>query len=427
MQIAIVGGGAAGFFGAIAAATTDPTARVMLLEAGRHPLAKVRISGGGRCNVTHHCFDPATLVQSYPRGGRALRGAFSRFQPRDTVAWFATRGVALKTEADGRMFPTTDDSETIVTCLLDAAERAGVELRTGARVSHVRRLPEGRFALVSKSEELHSDRVLLATGSSPQGHLWARELGHAVNKPVPSLFTFELADPQLLTLAGVSIETVRLRLHAPGKQRYEQTGPLLIAHWGLTGPAVLKLSAWAARVLHECNYQLPLSINWVPSENPETVRACLLNCRSERSRRQIGTACPLPLPRRVWHYLLQRSHIDRTTHWAEVANKAIERTVNELTRSQFEICGKGQFKDEFVTCGGVALKDVNFKTMESRRVPGLYLAGEVLDIDGITGGFNFQAAWTTGWLAGCAMVAPFERSNIPASSKPTRSVDIGSV
>ncbi len=418
IRVVAIGGGAAGFFGAIACAESNPKAQVVLLEAGSQCLAKVRISGGGRCNVTHNCFDPALLVQHYPRGGPALRGALSRFQPQDTVAWFKARGVALKTEADGRMFPKTDNSATIVDCLMQAARTAGVKIHKRTNVVDVQRLksaePSGKqwgeqpgydtFRLTLRSQtSLTCDRLLLATGSSPQGHHLARALGHTIVPPVPSLFTFKLSDGRLQGLAGISVDPVQLRLQVAGKTKLEQTGPLLVTHWGLSGPAVLKLSAWGARILHDCRYQATLVINWLPHSTVETLHQQLQALRTQEARRAIATRCPLPLPLRLWQRLVASAGIANKTRWAEISKKALNQLLRELNQGHYQIQGKGIFKDEFVTCGGINLKQVNFKTMESRCCPGLYLAGEVLDIDGVTGGFNFQSAWTTAWLAGRAM------------------------
>ncbi|HEY9640998.1 MAG TPA: NAD(P)/FAD-dependent oxidoreductase, partial [Coleofasciculaceae cyanobacterium] len=402
-HVLVVGGGAAGFFAAIACAETYPQAQVTLLEAGRQPLAKVRISGGGRCNVTHACFEPATLIQHYPRGGKALRGAFSRFQPRDTVAWYAQQGVPLKTEADGRMFPVTDDSETIVDCLKQAARRAGVEIRTGTPVATVTRLEPG-FELELKSGEfIRGDRLLLATGSSPQGYELARKLGHTLEPPVPSLFTFNIADPHLRDLAGVSVEKVQAKLLLPDQKPLEQTGALLITHWGLSGPAVLKLSAWAARALHDCHYRAQLQVNWLPQQSADQVRQLLQDGKVTQAKKAIASHCPVSLPRRLWQYFCTRAGIASETRWADLSKASLNHLIQELTQGQFEIQGKGVFKDEFVTCGGVQLKEVDFKSLESRCCPGLYFAGEILDIDGVTGGFNFQSAWTTAWIAGQAI------------------------
>ncbi|BAZ47578.1 fumarate reductase/succinate dehydrogenase flavoprotein-like protein [Nostoc sp. NIES-4103] len=404
LKIVVIGGGAAGFFGAIACAKVNPQAQVILLEASRQPLAKVRISGGGRCNVTHACFEGAGLVQNYPRGGKALRGAFSRFQAKDTVTWFALHGVPLKTEADGRMFPITDSSETVVNCLMKAAKAAGVELCAGTPVVSVKRLPSNEFEIILKSGEIKKcDRLLLATGSNPLGYKIAQEFGHQIEPPVPSLFTFNIKDPHLRALAGVSVNPVRLRLSVPGKPQLEQTGPLLITHWGLSGPAVLKLSAWGARLLHENRYQATLSINWLPDLQHELVRQKILAVKTEWPNKAIALHRGVDLPHRLWQYIIARVDITMEDRWAGLSNKTLNRLVQELTQGQHLITGKGVFKEEFVTCGGVNLKEVDFKTMESKLVPGLYFAGEILDIDGITGGFNFQSAWTTAYLAGNAM------------------------
>ena len=406
MQVIVVGGGAAGFFGAIACAEAHPQAQVTLLEASRQPLSKVRISGGGRCNVTHACFEPALLVQSYPRGGKALRGAFSRFQPRDTVAWYAQRGVKLKTEADGRMFPITDDSETIVDCLTQSARQAGVVVRVADPIASAT-TQNARFELVLKSgERLSSDRLLLATGSNAQGHQIAKSLGHSIVPSVPSLFTFNIPDPVLRSLAGVAVESVRAKLlipDQPSDKSLEQTGALLITHWGMSGPAVLKLSAWGARVLHDCRYHAKLQVNWLPQESPESVRVALQGLKDTQPKKAIASHCPFTLSRRLWQYLSDRAGILPETRWADLPKAQLNQLIQELTQGLYPIQGKSVFKEEFVTCGGVALKEVDFKTMQSRICPGLFFAGEILDIDGVTGGFNFQSAWTTGWLAGQAI------------------------
>ncbi|MEM8503122.1 MAG: NAD(P)/FAD-dependent oxidoreductase [Cyanobacteria bacterium P01_D01_bin.1] len=415
LKIAVVGGGAAGFFGAIAAAQ-NPHHQVALYEAGPQPLAKVRISGGGRCNVTHHCFDPAQLVLSYPRGGKALRGAFSRFQPKDTIAWFNQRGVQLKTEADGRMFPVTDDSATIVNCLERAAQQAGVRIKTRSPITRIERA-SNRFQLRLKAEMVECDRLLLTTGSSPAGHRIAQSLGHTIDSPVPSLFTFNISDKRLHQLSGVAVDPVVLRLKIEDTEVEQkaakkktaslaQTGPLLITHWGVSGPAVLKLSAWGARELQRTKYRAQLVVNWLPEETEEQVRAELKATKANCSRRAIATHSPYTtLSKRLWQYLLCRIGINSTLTWANLSKKQLNQLVQLLTQSSYDVMGKSAFKEEFVTCGGVQLKEVNFKTMESRQCLGLHLAGEILNIDGITGGFNFQSAWTTGWLAGCAIAA----------------------
>ena len=411
LKVVVIGGGAAGFFGAIATSESarsqgNLSVQVTLLEAARKPLAKVRISGGGRCNVTHHCFTPAQLVQYYPRGGKALRGAFTRFQPQDTVAWFTSRGVKLKTEADGRMFPVTDDSGTIVNCLLKAAEKAGVRLRTGVVVKNIIKNKENHNSWqieLKNGEKLSCDHLLIATGSNPLGYRWAKNLGHTIEPPVPSLFTFNIKDNRWQNLAGISVDNVRVRLLGIGKHKLEQTGALLITHWGVSGPAILKLSAWGARVLYDNNYRLCLEINWLPEYNQETLKQFLLTIKSENGRKQISSYCPLKLPKRLWQNLVNFVGISQQKTWLELSKKELNKLAQELIQGQYKIRGKGVFKEEFVTCGGVSLKEINFKTMESKICPGVYFAGEILDIDGVTGGFNFQSAWTTGWLAGNAI------------------------
>lgn len=398
--VIVVGGGAAGFFGAIAIAERFPQVRVVLLEAGRELLSKVRVSGGGRCNVTHACFEPSQLVQNYPRGAKALRGAFTKFQPQDTIAWFQNHGVVLKTEADGRLFPTSDDSATIIQCFLNAARQAGVQVRCQAPVQRITQGDAGFQVTLKSGETLNCDRILLATGSNPQGYRLAASLGHAIIPPVPSLFTFSIPDPALRQLAGVAINPVHLQLILPTSPKLEQTGACLITHWGLSGPAVLKLSAWGARGLHQHQYHAPLRVNWLPEQSTEAIRRELLQAKTEFPKRAIATINPFPLPRRHWNYLLQRIRLEPGLQWAQFSKANLNQLLHALTQDEYSLQGKGVFKDEFVTCGGVNLKDVNFSDMQSKHCPGLFFAGEILDIDGITGGFNFQSAWTTAWIAG---------------------------
>jgi predicted Rossmann fold flavoprotein len=400
-QIVVIGGGAAGFFGAIQAAESNPKANVIILEAGKEPLVKVRISGGGRCNVTHNCFDASQLVNYYPRGGKALRGAFSRFQPQDTIKWFESRRVKLKTEADGRMFPVTDNSETIVNCLRESVSFAGVHLRLNSAVKSVEKVDNSFIIDLKTGDKIRADKVLIATGSSPFGYRTAQNLGHSLASPVPSLFTLQISDSRLKDLLGVSVDKVRVCL---GGTKLEQIGPLLITHWGVSGPAILKLSAWGARVLHENHYRMPLTINWLIDYHPEKLREILLKTKSEYPKRKLFNYCPFDdLPKRLWQSLLSYLTVNGETLWTELSKNTLNRLMTELQQGTYQIKGKGVFKEEFVTCGGVNLKEVDFKTMESKICPGLYFAGEVLDIDGVTGGFNFQSAWTTGYLAGQAM------------------------
>ena len=404
-KVMVVGGGAAGFFGAIVLAELLPSAEVILLEAGAEPLAKVRISGGGRCNVTHACFEPAALVQSYPRGQKALRGAFSRFQPRDTLAWFAARGVALKREADGRIFPVSDDSATIVECLKRSALEAGVSVRVRSPVMNVEQIsqegnPVPQFQVRTKDgTTFQSDRVLLATGSSAVGYRLAAALGHRLIAPVPSLFSFTIPPHTgIRDLAGVSVPGVQVTLQV-GTERFSQSGDLLMTHWGMSGPVILKLSAWGARALHDRHYEGELWVNWCHPQTAAEVKAALGEIKLQEARKQVINYRPFNLPQRLWHFLLETQQIPLEKRWADLSKSEMQRLTQALTQNQYAVRGKGAFKDEFVTCGGVDLKTVDFKTMASRCCPGLYFAGEILDIDGITGGFNFQSAWTTGWLA----------------------------
>lgn len=407
--VAVLGGGAAGFFGAIACAEANPRQPVYLLEKSPKLLSKVRISGGGRCNVTHACESAAQLVQHYPRGGRQLKEAFRQFGVADTIAWFAERGVVLKTEADGRMFPTTDSSETIARALEDAARRAGVRVLARTAADEVTTLPEGGFSLRLSGEgsaaigpELRVGHLLVATGGNPKSaaYDWLRALGHSIAEPVPSLFTFNVPASPLRELPGVSVPHARVVL-AGEKLQYE--GPLLVTHWGVSGPAVLKLSAWGARRLHELGYHGTALISWVPTYTDDTLRAWTQAFRLDNGKKQVAAHPQFGLPTRLWRTLVAEAGIGADARWNEVPAKAQNRLLELLLRTPLQVRGKTTHKDEFVTCGGIPLSEVNLATMESRRVPGLHFAGEVLDIDGVTGGFNFQAAWTTGFLAGVAL------------------------
>jgi predicted Rossmann fold flavoprotein len=405
-RIVVVGGGAAGFFAAITSAEASRNVQVTVLEKSPHFLSKVRISGGGRCNVTHACFDPRELSSYYPRGGSALLASFHTFQPRDTVAWFEARGVKLKTESDGRMFPVTDSSQTVIDCLMRSAQAAGVQLLPNRALVRVARLAPGGFELgFANGETLQCERLLLAMGGCrvPAAGQLAVSLGHTLEPPVPSLFTFHVDAPWLRELAGISVPAVEVSL--PGLPRRKQTGPLLITHAGLSGPVILRLSAWAARELHALNYNFPLRLNWLPHLPVETLAQQLEAQRAAQPARLVVNSPLSPLAARLWHNLVLTAGIPRETRWAELSRAARHRLVQQLTLTELPVVGKTLNQDEFVTCGGVRLSEVNFKTLESRLCPGLHLAGELLDIDGLTGGFNFQAAWTTGFLAGCAMSA----------------------
>ena len=402
-RVAVVGGGAAGFFAAITCAEANPRARVVLLERGAQFLGKVRVSGGGRCNVTHACFDPRQLAARYPRGGRALIGPFTRFQPRDTVHWFERRGVTLKTEPDGRMFPVTDSSQTIVECLMTSARAAGVDLRSGTGVNAIRRDADGTFQLeLSAGGAWAADRVLLATGGpralSAAG--LAASLGHTLEPPVPSLFTFEVPAPWVRGLAGLAVDDAEVSV--PGTKLRER-GHLLFTHWGVSGPAVLRASAWGARELHARGYRFEAVVHWLPGDGPDALAARLESLRQTHPARLVANTPPPPLPGRLWEALAAAAGISAGTRWSHLPRAALRQLVNQLRETRLGVTGRSLNKDEFVTCGGVRLAEVEFRTLESRVCPGLHLAGELLDVDGITGGFNFQAAWTTGWLAGRAM------------------------
>lgn len=400
LQIAIVGGGAAGFFAAIACAEAlGGRGRVTVFDASPKPLAKVRISGGGRCNVTNARTDPRELVAHYPRGGRELLGPFHRFGPRETIAWFESRGVPLVTQPDLCLFPVSDDSATVIDCLLGAARAAGVELRPSCAVKRIVR--DGtRFALtLASGETFRAERVLLATGGA-KGLDLAAALGHRIEPPVPSLFTFRIADPRCTALAGIVIEEAVASV--PGT-RLQGAGPLLFTHEGLSGPAILRLSAWGARELAARDYRFTVSLNLVPPLTTAAAQEKLNALRTTHGRKQLHTWCPLALPQRLWEQLVAASGARAGVTWAEVPAAVVQTLARLATASEFPVSGKAVNRDEFVTCGGVSLREVDFKTMESRVCPSLFFAGEVLDIDGLTGGFNFQAAWTTGWHAGTAL------------------------
>jgi len=402
-RIVIVGGGAAGFFAALACAESQSGAEISILEKTSQFLSKVKISGGGRCNVTHADFDVREFSKRFPRGERALISAFGKFQARDTVAWFESRGVKLKIESDGRMFPTTDSSQTIIDCLLNAAQKAGIKLKTNCGVENVAKKSGGGFELkLSTGEILSCDKLLLAIGgcrTHALGQL-AVLLGHSLEPPVPSLFTFHVEIPWLRQLAGVSVENVEVSVP---ETKLRERGALLLTHWGLSGPAILRLSAWGARVLHEKNYNFKLQINWLPKLSEEKLAAEFQARRKSQPAKLIVNFPIASLPTRLWEQLVIASGIARDTRWAALSGAAQHKLILQLLRSEFSVTGKSLNKDEFVTCGGVKLSEVNFKTMQSKICPGLFFAGEVLDIDGITGGFNFQAAWTTGWIAGRAL------------------------
>jgi predicted Rossmann fold flavoprotein len=401
IRIAIAGGGAAGFFAAIAAARANRNCEVSLFERTSQFLSKVRISGGGRCNVTNALFDPRMFTTHYPRGERELISPLHRFSAQDTVRWFESRGIPLKREDDGRMFPTTDSSETIVKCLVDEAKAAGAQLFTRKGIESARIHADGGFDLeLSDGSSTGCDRLLLATGGarSVVGAEIARSLAHTIAPPVPSLFSLHVRSTWLESLPGVTVSDVEVSV---GKLR--ERGPLLITHNGVSGPAVLRLSAWGARTLHALDYHFPLRVNWIPHMNETALRAEFRSRREKHPNKRVINSSIDPLPARLWEKLVSNARISPEIIWTALTREGVNSLVRQLRETEFEVHGKSLNKDEFVTCGGVRLREINFKTMESRITPHLYFAGELLDIDGITGGFNFQAAWTTGWIAGRAM------------------------
>lgn len=402
-RVAVIGGGAAGFFCALTVGESNPDAAVTIYERGRHTLAKVRISGGGRCNVTHSCFDPARLAGFYPRGSRELRGPFHRWQPQDTISWFAAHGVLLKTEEDGRMFPVTDDSRTIIDCFTETARQARVELLTECSLSAISPLREGGFELdFGAAGTFRADKVCLACGSlksSPLKHA-VEALGHHIEPLAPSLFAFNISDKRIGGLAGLSVPNARVRVHPAGAAR---EGPLLITHRGFSGPAILRLSAWEARALQELNYKFTVAVNWAGDVSTHQLREQLARQRRSSGKALVRNKPVCDLPRRLWERLVEASGIGPEVTWAHLPADREGALTAEIEDGLYSVQGKTTNKEEFVTCGGVQLKQVDFRTMESRIVPGLHFAGECLDIDGVTGGFNFQAAWTTGRIAGLAM------------------------
>jgi len=402
MDIVIIGGGAAGFFAAIRAAEVAPQLKVRILEQSPNLLGKVKISGGGRCNVTHACFEPRELVKHYPRGSKALLGPFHRFMTGDTMAWFEERGVPLKIEEDGRVFPQSHDSQSIIDCLTQAAQAAGVQIHTRCKVQGLTPPDDlqARWQVHTAKEIFEVDRVLVASGSNPATWRWLAELGHRVETPVPSLFTFNLEDERIGGLPGVSVPDAEVRV---GQSKLQADGPLLITHWGLSGPGVLRLSAWGARELHTRDYRFDLQINWRPGQQTDDWHDRWQALRQRQPKKSVLSSPQADLPARLWQSLCRKAQIDEGVRWAELTRHQAQALAAELAEGCYSVMGKSTFKEEFVTCGGVHLAEVDFRSMESKLLPGLYFAGEVLDIDAITGGFNFQAAWTTGWIAGQAM------------------------
>jgi predicted Rossmann fold flavoprotein len=408
-RIVVAGGGAAGYFAAIACAEARPGIDVTLYEATAHPLAKVRISGGGRCNVTHACFDAAAMAENYPRGSRELLGPLHRFGPAETMAWFEERGVPLKTEEDGRVFPRSDDSASVVDCLLRSAERAGAKQVQRCGVVSARRSDAGFSIGLSSGETIFADAMLIATGGTKgsAGPAIAGSLGHAIAPPVPSLFTFHIDDPRLRGLEGISVGAASIAV--PGA-KLKSSGALLITHWGLSGPTVLKLSAWGARELHAADYRFPVEVNWSGAASRVQAWEALAAERAAHARRRVAGSNPWALPARLWERMAASVGLAPEAIWAGVSNERLDALAIEASAARFQVAGKSMNKEEFVTCGGVSLREIDFASMQSRICPGLYLAGEVIDVDGVTGGFNLQAAWTTGWHAGRSMASAGRRS-----------------
>lgn len=399
-KVIVIGGGAAGFFSAITCAQADKDVEVTLYEKTTKLLSKVAVSGGGRCNVTHACFDTKTLASSYPRGEKQLKSAFSRFTTTDTINWFESRGVKLKTEADGRMFPKTDDSQTIIDCLMKEAKKAKVSIQTQTEVKQITPRFEGGFDLVlNNGDKLSCDKVIITTGGNPKadGFEWIKKLGHQIVEPVPSLFTFNIPDNPIVELQGIAVDPAKVKI---ADTRMEFAGPVLITHWGLSGPAVLKLSSFCARTLAEKNYDFKIQVSWLNNKKEDALRQELFNIKAANPTKHVGNLLPVTLPKRLVEFLLNKAGVNPDKRWADVTKDEIQRLQEHFLYDTYHVTGKTTFKEEFVTCGGVSLDDVDFKTMESKRCKGLHFAGEVLDIDGITGGFNFQAAWTTGFIAG---------------------------
>jgi predicted Rossmann fold flavoprotein len=401
-DILVIGGGAAGFFTAINAATLNPSLKIVILERGKEVLTKVKVSGGGRCNVTHAEFIPNELATNYPRGEKELLGPFHNFMTGDTIAWFEERGVALKIEDDGRMFPTTDSSETIIDCFQTETDRLGIEVLKGQSVKSIS-VEEGNFKITTNSEEFSAEKVVVATGSNPKVWRLLEKLGHTIVPPVPSLFTFNIQDERIVELPGISTEVSVEVLSEKGKVLLASEGPLLITHWGMSGPAILKLSAWGARLLEPTQYHFTIRVNWLQYLSTEEALAQLLVLKLQNAKQTLQKYAQFDLPKRLWQSLLKASSIDETQIWADLSKKQLHAIAQALTQSTFRVEGKSTFKEEFVTAGGVKLKEVNFKTFESKLHPNLFFAGEVLNIDAITGGFNFQNAWTGGFLVAKAL------------------------
>jgi len=397
-RIVVIGGGAAGFFAAIHAAFNYKDKEVILLEKTNKLLSKVKVSGGGRCNVTHACFDIQQLVKHYPRGEKQLIQAFHQFNTMHTVEWFESREVKLKTENDGRMFPVSNSSQSIVDCLMQEAEKLGVRIWLQTKALEIMRDSRGFQLKLENKEELICEKLIAANGGSSKNsdYEWLKQLGHTVVPPVPSLFTFNVPNAPITALMGLSVQQVKVSISG---SKLVQQGPILITHWGFSGPAILKLSAWGARILSETNYAFEFRINWLPQFHFDSLMAFFANIKSERSAKQVKSCPWIEIPKRLWEYFINKAAISEDLKWADISKKQMNKLTEIICNDSYQAKGKTTFKEEFVTCGGVELAEVDFKTMQSKVAPNLFFAGELLDIDGVTGGFNFQAAWTTAWIA----------------------------
>lgn len=398
-KIAVIGGGAAGFFAALSVKEHFPEFQVSIYEKSAKVLSKVKVSGGGRCNVTNACFDNSSLAKYYPRGENYLKKAFDQFNPQSTFEWFEKRNVPLITLEENCVFPKSDNSQTIIDCFVKEAINKGIEITMQTGITSIEKQPNGSFLLRSSAIEYRADKVIVTTGGQPKkSNLdWIARLGHKIIDPLPSLFTFNMPSNPICSLMGNVVEETMVRIE--GTKLMAQ-GPLLVTHWGMSGPAILKLSAWGARILAEKEYKFSILVNWLNDRKDFDVREEIEKIIAEHGLKMIGNWNPFPMTNRLWYFLLTKSDIHPELRWNEIGKKGINKIVNTLLNDRYEVSGKTTFKEEFVTAGGVSLDQVNFKTMESKIIPGLFFAGEVLNIDGITGGFNFQAAWTTGWIAG---------------------------
>jgi predicted Rossmann fold flavoprotein len=401
-RLVVAGAGAAGFFCAVNAAAMNPELEVIIIEKSAKILSKVRISGGGRCNATHACFSIPDMIKKYPRGGNFLKKAFQHFFTTDTIAWFSKRGVELKTEEDGRMFPVTDSSETIIHCLVNEMNQRKISLLLNTELQQLSRSAAGFELQLSGSRTLHADYLCIATGGYPKAGMfdWLKACGHTIEPPVPSLFTFNMPGNPITALMGLSVPSARVKVTGT---TLEEEGPLLITHWGMSGPAILKLSAWGALILQEKNYAFSILVNWVAEKNENAVREQLQHFRFELAAQKMANRNPFRLPQRLWEYLLMDSGVKEDVRWADLPSKEQNRLAKNLCAKEFEVKGKTTFKEEFVTAGGIKLSEVDPSTMMSKLIPNLFFAGEVLNVDGVTGGFNFQHAWTSGYIAACAI------------------------